>query len=620
MTDKLLNELRQADGAIWADHYVEPHGGELYRRDARGNWYDLAGVRLSVPVFVRGDVLVSLPGKVSRKSFAFRGQELRVSPRHRLIQCGHLVYDLDLEPLRYFGDRVAGLGPGYVEYPGGEAWQEILLGLDRRAFVRESDARPLILNDEEIVEHRGTREFGGRRYDRWRSATREYLTGQGTDDVVEVDGRPVDVDFGTYLRFAGMELVQMLGAGFDGYFDLSNRKQFYVPALGDEQLLRIDAQTIPGREFYRIEMASGTYVYDAEKKDIFTVDDGKKLVQRVRTHPDFPGYFYLCEVAGAEVIVNQRTHRTLSFAEDGGMQIADLKGYPGDRLLNATSTRGETVVLDAGAGLDQLRVAHAGSHRILEVTGPPRRTGGLTLQPVSIRGMGGPAPRVVVISDTDLRLFTLPADLTAYPDQPEPSVFAGCEVISVDFRLSLEVEERKYYEATFLSMQDAEESVVLDAASGRPLHLEGAGHRNELVTGFDPATLRVHHHLGEHRMVGTRTLTWDHRRGDLMFSVRTGRSWLPFYDSYLPIFRRVVAPTAQEQDWDYNLFELRENAGAGEYVAVEKVPPYRVLATERGGKLEPRIITKKDRAPLNPEQIPQWRRLFLVSTTLVEVI
>jgi len=44
----------------WSDFYFEPHTNSLYRQDAREEWYDLEGFRLASPVFLKGDVLISL--------------------------------------------------------------------------------------------------------------------------------------------------------------------------------------------------------------------------------------------------------------------------------------------------------------------------------------------------------------------------------------------------------------------------------------------------------------------------------------------------------------------------------------------------------------------------------
>ncbi|MEM6769377.1 MAG: hypothetical protein AAF597_02235, partial [Bacteroidota bacterium] len=137
----------------WTDFYFEPHTNGLYRQDERGYWYDLEGFRLAAPIFLKGDVLISLPGKVSKQSFAFGGQQLLASPHTQLIQVGKLVYNQELEPVCYFGEKVTGLGRKHISFGGLDQWQEVFRSLDERVFINEFSGAPLLINDEEIVGH-----------------------------------------------------------------------------------------------------------------------------------------------------------------------------------------------------------------------------------------------------------------------------------------------------------------------------------------------------------------------------------------------------------------------------------------------------------------------------------
>ena len=59
-----LNNQPLQEAIHWADYYLEPYTQHFYRKDERGNWYDIEGYRLDAPIFLKGEVLCSLIGKV----------------------------------------------------------------------------------------------------------------------------------------------------------------------------------------------------------------------------------------------------------------------------------------------------------------------------------------------------------------------------------------------------------------------------------------------------------------------------------------------------------------------------------------------------------------------------
>ena len=633
-----LEAIKQQDTAVWADHFREPHTGALYRQDVRGNWYDLEGVCLTMPVFLRGDVLVSLPGRASKKSFAFRDRNLYVSPNKRMIQIGRMVLDVNLEHLRYFGDRLASLGTEHVNLGDDDCWQEVLMGLDRRGFLNEYDSRPLLMNGEEITGHLTTVRLGGRRYDVWESASRSYVTQAGSEDLFRVDDSPVALDFDTYVRFKDNELVlaragnhvapHTVGGAESGgqqtkpggyYINLTTRAAFRAPSLGDVPILELIALDGPRDDLFRVRTPQSTFVFDAQKSDVFAIDGGELLPQHIRLHPDFPNYLLIATVNGKEVICDRLTQTTLAVGPDH-IRVKKITGRKGERLLAAIGERDEALVLDTVAGMSSLTLAQVDGRAIVETVGSPFRLGGRVLQHCMLRQTGSPVPRVVVISDDELPLFTLPWDMVAYDDQPIPSSFAGAPILRVILDAAIDVMGNFFFPATFLSYANAEEDVLLQAANGRPLHLDGEGHRNELVTTLVPGTLNAGHKLGDHRMLGARTLTHGYQRGELMFSAENHRSWLSFYDGFLPIFRRVVSFDPGAANYHFVLYELRETGGTGEYVAVEKEPPHRILVTKLDGRYFPKIITNKDRNLANPEQISALKSFLISAGELVEVL
>ena len=121
--------------------------------------------------------------------------------------------------------------------------------------------------------------------------------------------------------------------------------------------------------------------------------------------------------------------------------------------------------------------------------------------------------------------------------------------------------------------------------------------RNELVTSLVEATLRDEHHLGDHTLVGAHTLTEDHNKGEVLFSIRNLRSWLPFYDGYLPILRRRVPFSASGEQSHFMLYELREAGPTSEYLAAERDPPVPRIGTAIGRSVHPERDYQQGPAP-----------------------
>lgn len=614
-----VEKLQSVDSAAWADHYLEPHTGTLYRMDSRSNWYDVAGVRLAIPVFLYGDVLISLPKKTSRKSYNFRGATLLVSPRVQLVQIGRMVYDTSLTPVQYFGERLAGLGPRHLDFGGKDTWQEVLISINHSAFIHEYSGVPLVIENEEIIAYEGSVKQGGQRYHQFSSATRTYVTGDRLEDLFRVEGEAVEMDFTSFARLNKQNVALTRVQGTWIYIDLETRSRLTLAGLEEEAIHEITPITFPGRQLYRIRCGEKKRVYDLARESVLTIDGRQLWPEDLEVHPYFSKHLFIVSIGTDKYVCRQRSGEVLKLGPED-RAISHVEGKSGDRLLNSRTRFDEEVVLDAGFGMDKLAGAQVAGDAVLKTIGEPKRVGGLTLQQALIHRVGGPIPRMLVISNTELSVFTLPTNMTAYDDQAGASIFAGSEIVAVDFEAPVNIEGDLFYPAKFLLYDGSEEDVIIDAANGRPLHLDGAGHRNELVTNLDVGSINARHLLGSHRMIGAITLTEDNKRGELLFSLEDRRSWLPFYDNYLPIFRRVVRPTAAEKNWGYDLYELRESGGAEEYLVVEKIAPHRMLVLRMDGRYIPRVITRKDRALQHPETINQVRKFFLSSGELVEIL
>lgn len=612
------NEALTADSR-WADFYYEPYTASLFRKDARGSWYDLEGFALSAPILLRGDVLISLPGKTSRKSLAFTGQQVIVSPHARLIQLGKMVYDQALAPVYYFGQRLTGLGPKHISFGGEDQWQEVRLGVKDYAFINEFTAVPLLVNDEEIVAHDASVTRGSHHFEVFRSATRSYALENHSGGDLRYEGVSLAADLTTYHQLKEAEIVQVDDGEKTFYFDLNKQQPFRISELGRELLIAIDYAPVKvsGNKLYSMRTEQRTFVYDATAEQIFTLNGGNYQPVAVRPVPGFEGAWFMALIDDRWQLCDMERAAVYTFGEEG-LTVGEVLGKPADKLVNAKTSGGSPVTLDVRRGASQVTVGHIAGRIIEAITGKPTRVGALLLQHVQMASLGGSVLRVVDLDALELRAFGLPDDLKQYPDQPQPSAFAGNPFTKIVFDQQVVIQGESFYRASFLTYAGDERPTLLQTVNARPLHLDGVGHRNELVTGFNVGTITEGHRLGQHVMVSVSTLTEDLKPSELLYSLHTNKSWLPFYDDFLPVFRRAI-PLLGEGKLPVMLFESLEHTGTGEYVAVEKDPPYRLLAERKKGKVVPKIVTTKSRALIDPAEVSGLVDLFVNRGMLVEV-
>lgn len=601
----------------WADFYFEPQTNSLYRQDDRGSWYDLEGFRLASPIFLKEDVLISLPGKVSRRSWAFDDQTVVSSPHARIIQVGKLVLNRALEPVLYFGEKVTGLGRKHISFGAEDQWQEVMLGLEHRAFLNEFTGAPLLINDEEIIGHVAGVTRGARHFEVFRSAKREYVLENSSTGNIQYEGRPLGIDLNTYLVLNGSEIVEANDGSQCFYYDLGEGGPYHIPETGKELITKIshDPVRLDGTMLFNVRTAHRTLVYDQELRAPFRM--GELQPESVSNVVGFEEYYFMAKIDGRRQLCDKVTRKVIELGSEG-VRVNKILSKPGAKLLNAKATNGEDIVLDVRAGLRQPQLARIGEKRVLRSIGPNSRVGDMVLQHIELESLGGSVSRIIDLEEEVLNLFTLPDDLTVYPDQPQPSCFAGNPIINIDLLNPVTILQQDFFSASFLSDMGDVRTVLLQTSNARPLHLDGARHRNELVTGFKERTVRSPFRLGEHRMVGAYTLNEELEEGEFMLSIDKGKSWLPFYDSFLPVFRRAVH-IPELATWDCILFEILGPAGTGEYIAVEKNQPFRVLARKSRRKVEPRIITSKTRVLTDPDEMSALTKFFLDPGMLVEV-
>jgi len=162
---------------------------------------------LDTPIFLKGDVVCSLLGKVSKKSMSFKNQNILISPLQQLIQIGKLVYNNQLELVHYFGEKVTGLGAKNISFGDTDVLQEIYLGLNQTAFINEFTKEPFLINNEEVTLHVQTVHKGKHRYEVFQSRTREYVIEDSSDCMYCLEEEPVHFDWSTYLNINKQSLA-----------------------------------------------------------------------------------------------------------------------------------------------------------------------------------------------------------------------------------------------------------------------------------------------------------------------------------------------------------------------------------------------------------------------------
>ncbi len=262
--------LEEAVG--WADHFFEPINQQFFRKDNSGQWFDIEGQPLESPVFLQYDVLCSLPGKVSRQSLSFRGQEVVMSPHCSLIQVGKLVLDKQLEAVTFYGKKITGLGVKNITLAHSDSKkkrfvQEVFLSLTQTTFVDEHTLEPFRIDGKPVAAHLETAVVGHHRYEVFQTqASTAALSGQqntyvlraSTGAVVTCEGDPVTLDFATHVTIAGRELVQYtIPRGRSGYMDLHSGTPFYLEQLPDEAITYIAPTELQGQPTYPAKYGYG---------------------------------------------------------------------------------------------------------------------------------------------------------------------------------------------------------------------------------------------------------------------------------------------------------------------------------------------------------------------------
>jgi len=395
------------------------------------------------------------------------------------------------------------------------------------------------------------------------------------------------------------------------FMDLHRQSTFYLPEWEKDLILTIDPKSVMINEenCWNIETTQKQFVYNEKEQKIVTLNNKTLFPIKISDLENFENYFGSALLGNIEKLFSKKSKHTLQIGKDK-IELETIHSTPDLPLLNAMDIDGQKRVIDARKGLENIDQAMVGDQEVVQVFGTPFQIGNSYLQNALLKTLGGTEKRVLNLSKENLSIHTLPNDLVADAINKIPSVYCNSPIHELDFKNIIEIEGEEFIEGKFIPFREDLSSILIQRKNNRPLHLEGGGHRNELVSNFNQMTISDSYFLGEDRMVGAYTLTEDYQPKELLFSFQKKTSWLSFNDSFLPIFKKIIV-FRRAQLWNYVLFELRDTFSAGEYIAVEKEAPNRILVEKKRGDIRPKIIKASDKVLRTPEEFSIFQKLFL---------
>jgi len=613
------NNIPISNSEYWSDYFYEDHTRSFYRKDPRGFWYDIEGFRIKSSIVLKNDVLCSLNGKVSKKNMMFANADLYVSPNEKMVQIGKVVLDYNLEFLYYFNDKVTSLGNMSIHFEDDVVYQNVKIGLLDSVFINEQTLEPVTCNGLALVSYYQTVTLGSSEYHIFSSTESTHFINTKTQEPLELVDGPHDIDHETYMLINGEEIISIKTKKENYYINISTKSPYYFPNYPNSKVRKVSKSftNIQNKELINIQSDDAKFVVNSTNGEIYVLKDNR-TPEKIKNLPGFENTLALITLQGKQVLFSL-IEEDIVYLGEQKLTIQSIDGDLNNKLINATDSANKKVVLDIRSGFDNMTLAKSGNQLITEMIDRPYNIGSKILQNAKMATLGGEQNRVINLNAQNLNEFCIPTNLKEYHEGEEGSVFRGAPLLSLDFDNPITIGAQTFLSGQFRSYDDELHSVIIQNINGKPLHLEGFGHKNELVTGFNQYTLKDKFFLGPHRMIGVSTLKEDLKSNELIFSLDLMSSWIPFYDTHLPIFKRIVE-LKDRADWEYNLFELREISNDKEYIAIEKNTPHRILVHKKGGKKRPKVVKSQEKILKSPEEISMIKKLFFEDPgVLVEV-
>ena len=404
----LVNKVNKIveDSTNWEDSYFEELSNSFYRKDKHGHWCNLEGFVMAENVFLKGDVLTCLETKTSKQSLSFLNQEIFISENRQLIQIGKIVLDLNLEVVKYLGERVTGLGKAHISFDGKDVIQEVLLCMDKKAFINEYTHEPYLFGEDRIIGYAGYHQYGQKRVEVFETDADTSLGVEGrSNHFLTYQDKPLLIEGDEQLNFKETELIKVSDGKNSFYFNLNENIPFVIPGLEGIVLTHIDKKYVRIGNSKILNVTSPTDQFVVQEMDgkIFKLDDGSIKPERVDDVTGLEKYFGFATVDGEKKLFSKKQAKILKFGKDD-LEVSEIVYNNSEKLVNAIDTAGNRLVLDLRQGFDKIKLAETGGDKILEAYGDTFLLAGKTLQNVFVETLGGKKRRAV--SYTHLTLPT----------------------------------------------------------------------------------------------------------------------------------------------------------------------------------------------------------------------
>lgn len=594
----------------WEDFYFEPYTKSMYRKDFRGVWCDLEGTKIDCPIFLKNDVLCSLDGKVSKNGLGVLGGRFATSLNFKLVQIGNVVLDYNLNFIPYFGERISGLIDDFVQLSDGQILQAVSLSTGGERYICESSLEPFLINKEEVIGVSKTLIVGTDFFVSLKTKNRNYIIKNTTNQIIRFEDEFLnsDLSFEVELRNNSPVVYHKCKKG-SFTFDLKIEEPILVDDAYVYKVLP-ESILINERVYYNVETTNGDLCFDPIQNTILRLNNDTIVPTKIQVELKYKSYFAYAFINGIRKLFSIGDYTIVQLGVDR-IEISELVSQSNQLLLNAISINGEKVVIDARGGYNVLKLGICEATSLNEVIGDVIKIGNSTIQNALINSLGGSEKRVVVLDGEDLIFFRTPSSLKQFSDQAQGSTFAENIILEIDAEL-IEVLDSKFFSGKFKNSLNQVYNILLQYDNGYPLHFEGFGHRNELILDFLPKTLEIEFQIGNNRILGVKTLTEEYQESELLFSLNKMTSWIPFYDTYLPILKKAI-DNIQFSSWMYILYEVKSESLIKEYLVVEKASPNRVLVEDVKGAIVPLLMKSKTRSLKNPEEISALERVFMAN-------
>jgi len=322
------------DSEEWTDAFFDTLSNSFYRMNKAGVWYDLEGFKLQEKVFLKGAVLTSLDSKKSKKSLSFKNQDIYISPNKQLIQVGKLVFDLDLNVLKLFGEKITGLGQANVKFENKKVVQEVKLGLEDSAFIYEHTHEPYLFGDNIITKHVGSYLCGNKRIELFETKDDSFGVDGRTGDILMYNDQALQIRSQAYVNFSNTDLIQVNDGNKSFYFDLNKNEPFSLFALDQISITQIskDYIRLDNSKLFNVSSSNEEFVIYEDDGKIFFLDDGTKP-QKVEDAGQLKQHFGFAMIDGQRKLFSKKLSKVLQFGKDN-IEVAELNYEDSSKLIS----------------------------------------------------------------------------------------------------------------------------------------------------------------------------------------------------------------------------------------------------------------------------------------------